>query len=73
MKAKLVVMFRALKSGELFVEEGTVAVMRLGNHCVMVAAKKKRNRVQGVGYGVGLQRGENETADIRTLWRHHSG
>ena len=30
MKAKLVVMFRALKSGELFVEEGTVAVMRLG-------------------------------------------
>ena len=30
MKAKLVVMFRALKSGELFVEEGTVAVMRPG-------------------------------------------
>ena len=29
-KAKLVVMFRALKNGELFVEEEMVAVMRLG-------------------------------------------
>jgi hypothetical protein len=46
-KAKLVVMFRALKSGELFVEEGTVAVMRLGNRCVMVAAKKKASVMRG--------------------------
>ena len=46
MKAKLVVMFKALKSGELSVEEGTVAVMRLGNHCVMVAAIERRRGIE---------------------------
>ena len=46
------------------------------NDSVMVAAKKKRNRVQGVGliwcWFRFQQRGDYETADISTLWRRDS-
>jgi hypothetical protein len=40
-----VVMFRALKSGELFVEEGTVAVMRPGKSLCYGCYSQKSTKV----------------------------
>jgi hypothetical protein len=67
-------MFRALKSGEPFVEEGMVAVMWLGKSLCYGCCKEEEessSRRRLWCWFLFQKRGENETADIRT--EHYGG